>query len=325
MRGLNSWRAIADAVSDTTSSIPGVKRKRRRLGVRFPTAFALRYARDLQRYTESLQRVVSDWTEKDLRDQFDGTGALNRPWSPPVMPISGSGISFATVDAPEGMQDALDRLKMALLYVLLPYQIRRLVEKHASAVVESSKRQWTRAMSESGAGAPRYDDVEINSAVSTFVAQNVSLIEAIPEQYHARIMSAVTSGVLAGKSFDEIARAIAATYQDKLAGGIAVDQMGILAGGLSVLYFSQNSLGTYVWCDNRDERVRGNPAGKYPNAKYSHWARNGRVFRWSNPPPDGHPGFAKNCRCWAAINAEEAKGQQGKMAQEGELYDEVAL
>lgn len=55
----------------------------------------------------------------------------------------------------------------------------------------------------------------------------------------------------------------------------------------------------YKWWTARDDRVRGRPGGKYPNAKPSHWARHGKVFRWADPPEGGHPGQAIQCRCAA--------------------------
>lgn len=65
----------------------------------------------------------------------------------------------------------------------------------------------------------------------------------------------------------------------------------------------QQSLGAteYVWQTMWDERVRGNPGGLYPNAKPSHWEREGKTFSWSNPPEGGHPGQAINCRCIAVL------------------------
>lgn len=65
----------------------------------------------------------------------------------------------------------------------------------------------------------------------------------------------------------------------------------------------QRSLGAneYVWETRRDERVRGNPIGVYANAKPSHYDRQGQVFSWNNPPVDGHPGEAPNCRCRAIM------------------------
>lgn len=44
----------------------------------------------------------------------------------------------------------------------------------------------------------------------------------------------------------------------------------------------------YRWQTVGDEKVRP-----------THAARHGLVFRWEAPLPDGHPGEAANCRCWA--------------------------
>lgn len=65
----------------------------------------------------------------------------------------------------------------------------------------------------------------------------------------------------------------------------------------------QQSLGAneYIWETRRDERVRGNPNGLYPNAKPSHFAREGVVFNWNNPPEGGAPGEAPGCRCRAVL------------------------
>lgn len=57
-----------------------------------------------------------------------------------------------------------------------------------------------------------------------------------------------------------------------------------------------------VWVTAFDERVRGNPAGKYPNARPSHWWAEGREFDLSEGLefPSGQtllPGTSPNCRC----------------------------
>ena len=63
------------------------------------------------------------------------------------------------------------------------------------------------------------------------------------------------------------------------------------------------------WISARDNRVRGNPAGKYANAEFDHWDINGTIlpmdqdFSQTGEPlsypgdPDGAPGDIINCRC----------------------------
>lgn len=65
----------------------------------------------------------------------------------------------------------------------------------------------------------------------------------------------------------------------------------------------QKSIGAneYIWETMKDERVRGDPTGLYPNAKPSHYVRQGVVFNWNRPPEGGHPGEAFGCRCKALM------------------------
>ncbi len=44
----------------------------------------------------------------------------------------------------------------------------------------------------------------------------------------------------------------------------------------------------YIWRTRGDEQVR-----------WDHLVREGKIFRWDNPPEGGHPGADHNCRCWA--------------------------
>jgi hypothetical protein len=63
------------------------------------------------------------------------------------------------------------------------------------------------------------------------------------------------------------------------------------------------------WISARDNRVRGNPGGKYPNAEFDHWNINGTVIGMDRPftetgepmqfpgDPNGAAGDVINCRC----------------------------
>jgi SPP1 gp7 family putative phage head morphogenesis protein len=61
----------------------------------------------------------------------------------------------------------------------------------------------------------------------------------------------------------------------------------------------------YIWTTAGDERVRGNPSGRYPDARPSHWHLDGKRFRYDDPPVSGvngerqNPGEPINCRCQA--------------------------
>lgn len=86
---------------------------------------------------------------------------------------------------------------------------------------------------------------------------------------------------------------------------IATDQTLKLSSALTQARQRAAGVTSYRWSTSQDERVRGDPAGLYPNADPSHWALEGQEFDWSDPPDaatDGgpaHPGEAINCRCVA--------------------------
>ena len=67
---------------------------------------------------------------------------------------------------------------------------------------------------------------------------------------------------------------------------IGSDQVGKLNGRLMQYYQQSAGITEYRWQTMMDDRVR--PA---------HRERQGKIFKWDEPPEDGHPGEAIRCRC----------------------------
>ena len=80
---------------------------------------------------------------------------------------------------------------------------------------------------------------------------------------------------------------------------IARDQIGKLNGQLDRQKQTESGLDSYVWRGVGDARERP-----------SHVAREGQVFRWDQPPPDGHPGQPVQCRCSPEPNLESLLGAE---------------
>jgi SPP1 gp7 family putative phage head morphogenesis protein len=84
---------------------------------------------------------------------------------------------------------------------------------------------------------------------------------------------------------------------------IARDQVLKLNGQITQARQEAAGITEFVWCTSNDERVRGRPDGLYPDAKPSHWALEGKRFRWDDLPkigPNGErgrPGEFWGCRC----------------------------
>ncbi len=121
--------------------------------------------------------------------------------------------------------------------------------------------------------------------------ENVGLIRSIPDEYFKKIETMVftstTQGNTAGsmiKQLREIGKVT--TSRAKL---IARDQSSKLNSALSQQRQQNLGVEEYVWRTSGDERVRDN-----------HRSKNGKTFRWDNPPKDtGHPGQDIQCRCVA--------------------------
>lgn len=147
----------------------------------------------------------------------------------------------------------------------------------------------------------------VAARMPAFVRENVKLIKSLPEKLLSDVDDIVSRGFRRGDRYEAMADEIVSRFgaTESRAKLIARDQVGSLNGELTRV--RQESVGatTYVWRTARDERVRGNPDGKYPDADPSHWDREGQVFSWDDPPEDGQPGQAINCRCSAELRTED--------------------
>lgn len=155
------------------------------------------------------------------------------------------------------------------------------------------------------------DTPEISDAISIGLWQTTNLIKTIPDDYFGSIAQAVADNFY-GKPLPE-GRSLLQQVQflggvsKKRAGVIARDQTQKMRGNLDQV--RQRAIGSeeYIWRNSKDNRVVGKPGGLYPpkpgldrsKVHGNHWEREGKTFRWNDPPPDGHPGQGIQCRCWS--------------------------
>lgn len=140
------------------------------------------------------------------------------------------------------------------------------------------------------------------------VAENVDLIKSIPTKYFSQIRSMVIRSTTGGFQYDGgLQKAImdmTGVTRDR-ASLIARDQSMKSVSTFTRLRFQNLGSRKYIWHNSRDRRVAGNPNGLYPDVDPKskvhgdHWKREGKIFEWDNPPPDGNPGMGINCRCYA--------------------------
>lgn len=150
-----------------------------------------------------------------------------------------------------------------------------------------------------------FDDQAVRDAAALMGTEARNLIVSIPEEYLAKVQQAITHNYMQlpfpeGRSLTEHIRALAGAT-DAQANRIARDQTSKIHTAVNQARQQSIGIEEYIWRTSGDRRVVGNPSGLYPegNAVHgNHWKREGKIFRWDSPPPDGHPGYAIYCRCY---------------------------
>lgn len=141
----------------------------------------------------------------------------------------------------------------------------------------------------------------LTNNIEAAVQRNVALIRGLTGDVAKRLESSLLQALTQGVNNAEIAKIIGREFgiSRKRAALIARDQAASFNGNLNRIRQTAMGVTEYVWSSSLDSRVRGNPEGKYPRATPSHWAREGKTFKWSEPPEGGAPGEAIQCRCVA--------------------------
>jgi len=193
-------------------------------------------------------------------------------------------------------------------------------EEFVGLIGKTANKRNSDAMTAAGFALPSVKNIiesqGIEAAVEASTAENAMLITKMSKDYIDRMQQAVLDNYMTGKFIGnggvvkELQRISGITKnRAKL---IARDQANKIHGAVTKIRSQATGSIGYEWNNVKDQRVRGNPAGKYPNVPQSrnHWDRNGKYFLWQRmnkpplapdgrpfrqPPIDGAPGAAINC------------------------------
>lgn len=171
------------------------------------------------------------------------------------------------------------------------------------------------------------DNPAIHDSVMLSAEEAAKLITTIPEDYVGRISSAVVQSIRGqpfpdGRSLAEEIREIGKITIER-AQVIARDQTSKMNAYINQVRQTSIGIEEYIWRTAEDNRVVGDPSGLYPkgNAMHgNHYVRNGRIYRWDNPPYDGPPGYAINCRCIAIPIVDRSLLKFGPYGPKGHAY-----
>jgi hypothetical protein len=170
-----------------------------------------------------------------------------------------------------------------------------------------------------------YDTSEpwVQAVLTEWTETNRKLVKSLVGEHLSRMESMALEAVQLGKRPEQLTldilkanKALTVT-RAKL---IARDQIGKLTSLLTERRSRDLGLDTYVWRTALDERVRGNPKGRYPTARPSHWGAEGKVGIYGKGDvwvvagatvprgmndPIGAPGSPVACRCSAQSRMED--------------------
>ncbi|MDR1397021.1 MAG: hypothetical protein LBJ14_04755 [Desulfarculales bacterium] len=195
---------------------------------------------------------------------------------------------------------------------------RRLAGQWVGAANAESKRRFSEGIKDAlGVDfAAIFDGPAITQAVQVMGTEAVNLISSIPDQYFQDIQEAVLKNYMGQPLPDgrSLIDQIEETYKvsRERAALIARDQTSKINTAVTQARCEELGIETYKWRTVRDIRVVGNPDGLFPKgsrAHGNHFEREGKRYYWRenpnpedgirNPPEDGPPGWAINCRCTA--------------------------
>ena len=127
-----------------------------------------------------------------------------------------------------------------------------------------------------------------------WVRENLDLIGSLEAETLRKLRDELTRLIAEGIPDAEIESRLTAFLKNQLgvetnrAVLIGSDQVGKLNSRLMQFYQRSAGITEYRWQTMMDSRVRPR-----------HRARQGKIFKWDEPPEDGHPGEAIRCRCVA--------------------------
>lgn len=185
----------------------------------------------------------------------------------------------------------------------------------AQGVREFSDTQWQKHAKMTIGEVWTGEDLWAEPLLAQWQAEQIALIQSVGAKQSEKVATIVSEGVRTGKHMRDIATDIEVALQTldrNKAKLIARDQVGKLYGLIAQQEDTQAGIEEYDWSTSHDERVRGKPGGKYPNATPSHWLMEKRTCQWVNSTvwwehtgwmtrdtraPMVHPGMAIQCRC----------------------------
>lgn len=240
-------------------------------------------------YTAALQGIMS-WVMERTRAEI----------VPQLEALAAAASRVATTDASntDKLGDAIDKLRAEFDRRYSRQRLRGLVQPYAERTATFQATQLNRQMRAAVALDVVGSEPWLGAAVEDFVRENVALIKTIPSRYFDEIETLVSREAADGARWETMVKGIEDRYDVSRSRAkiIARDQVGKFYADLNRVRQSDLGISRFVWRTMRDNRVRP-----------EHEELDGQSFTWGNAP-DGGPGEAVLCRCYADPDLSSVKG-----------------
>lgn len=122
------------------------------------------------------------------------------------------------------------------------------------------------------------------SAREQWITENYNFLRRYSDDQITSINEIVSRGVRQGIRVEDIRKEIQKQLNTtrKKSELLARDQVGKLNGVLTKNRQAEAGATFYIWSTSKDERVRGRPGGRYPQAVPDHWKMEGMLCRWDD-------------------------------------------
>lgn len=197
----------------------------------------------------------------------------------------------------DGLLDVAKRLikkvKIITLGGLGNSDAKKSATKYLNGVSSFNKANVNSQLSAKGIN-PLESELWLKSYVNTKIAENVSYITNIRDEYTTKFEQIIYRGVTSGQSSKEMRNELVNLLRvsEERARFIARDQTGTILGQLNAKRQQKAGFPAFRWSDSGDEKVRA-----------SHSERNGKIYYYADNPL--LPGEDYGCRCVAEPVDEE--------------------
>jgi len=255
---------------------------------RFPLSIEKSYGRDGQRALSIAESITLMLLKSEIKPVIDRQTVNDS--------------EFVNDDFVDWIQGLIDKLKQLILGSFTDSDAQQMVDRFMQAINSSNRsnvatqimahtKVYNQSLLANGKSTilavnPVAGDAQLDGFIKGKIAENVSYIKGIRDEYATKVEQIIYRGVTQGQSYGEMAQSIKhqTHLSDNRAAFIARDQSGTVYGQMTRKRHQAVGINHFSWHGMLDERERP-----------SHVAREGVVYDYDTA--DLLPGQDYGCRC----------------------------